>query len=277
LKEAVCFIDPMPTEFPIIDVNITLGRWPTRRVPCDQRDELIKKLKSHNVVEAWAGSYDGLFFDDLTAVNNRLAEACKSREPLAPPRLVAFGEINPIAPNWEAELQRCAEVHRMPGIRLHPNYHGYALDHPNFARLLRAATDRKLTVQLAVLMEDARMMHPLMRVPPVDLAPLAAAVAQAAGLKLILLNALSAATRSDRLYRLLDAGEVYVEIAMLEGVAGIEHALKDIPLERILFGSHVPSFYFEAATLKLQESPLPAGHINAISHENARRIIQFAR
>jgi predicted TIM-barrel fold metal-dependent hydrolase len=255
---------------PIIDVNVTLGRWPTRRVPCDAQEALVAKLKSHNVAEAWIGSYDGLFHNDLSAVNSRLAAACRAESTI---QLRPFGEINPLAPDWEAELRRCAETHRMPGIRLHPNYHGYSLDDPNFRRILQAAAERKLIVQLAVLMEDARMMHPLMRVPPVDLRPLAAAVAQAAGLKLILLNALTTASRADQLDRLLDAGEVYVEIAMLEGVGGIESLLRDVPLERILFGSHAPSLYFESAVLKLQESALPAGHIRAISCDNARSLI----
>ena len=209
----------MTKTIPIIDVNVTLGHWPTRRVPCDEPDALVAKLKSHNVVEAWVGSYDGLFHDELTAVNNRLSEACSAKSAI---HLCPFGEINPIAPEWEAELRRCAETHHMRGIRLHPNYHGYSLDHPSFNRLLKAAAERKLIVQLAMLMEDARMMHSLMRVPSVDLAPLAAAVAQTADLKLVLLNALTTASRSDKLHRLLDAGEVYVEIAMLEGVGGIE-------------------------------------------------------
>jgi uncharacterized protein len=260
----------MPKSTPIIDVNISLGRWPTRRVPCDEPDVLVAKLKSHNVVEAWVSSYDGLFQDDLTAVNNRLAEACRAESAI---QLRPFVEINPLTPGWEAELRRCAETHHMPGIRLHPNYHGYSLDHPSFSRLLKAAAERKLIVQLAVLMEDARMMHSLMRMQPVDLAPLTSAVAQAAGLKLILLNALTGASRTDKLYRLLDAGEVYVEIAMLEGVGGIENVLRDVPLGRILFGSHSPSLYFDSAILKLQESPLPAGHMNAISRDNARRLI----
>jgi uncharacterized protein len=260
----------MTESTPIIDVNVTLGRWPMRRVPCDEPDALIAKLKSHNVAEAWVGSYDGLLHDDLTTVNNRLAEACRAESAI---QFRPFGEINPLAPEWEAELRRCAETHHMPGIRLHPNYHGYSLDHPSFSHLLKAAAERKLIVQLVVLMEDARMMHPLLRVPPVDLAPLADAVAQAAGLKLILLNAIATASRSDKLYRLLNAGEVYVEIALLEGVGGIESLLKDVPLERILFGSHAPSLYFESAILKLQESALPAGPMNAITHNNARRLI----
>ena len=183
------------------------------------------------------------------------------------PKLVPFGEINPLAPNWESELDRCATVHHMPGVRLHPNYHNYKLDHPNFASFLKAAAERKLIVQLTILMEDARMMHPLMRVPPVDITPLEKLVSQTPGLRLVLLNALTSVSRTEKLYRLTNAGDVYVEIAMLETLAALETLVKDIPVERILFGSHAPSFYFEAAALKLQEASLPAAHLRAITHE----------
>jgi predicted TIM-barrel fold metal-dependent hydrolase len=270
----------MISDYPTIDVNITLGQWPTRRVPCDEPAALVAKLREHNVVEAWAGSHDGLFHDDLASVNNRLASFC--RGPQAPPNsspvptFRPFGSINPVAPNWEVELKRCHEVHRMPGIRLHPNYHGYPLDHPNFARLLQVAADRQLIVQLVVLMEDARMMHPLLRVPPVDIGQLQQFVAKTPGLKLVLLNATSTANRTDKLFRLLEAGEVYVEIAMLEVAPCIEMLLENVPLERILFGSHTPSFYFEAAVLKLKESALPTTHLRAITHENARRLLSEA-
>jgi uncharacterized protein len=260
----------MPPDLPIIDVNITLGQWPMRRVPCDDRKTLVAKLKSHNVIEVWAGSYDGLFNDDLTEVNNRLAASCQAHPDM---RLRPFGELNPLAPAWKAELDRCHEAHRMPGIRLHPNYHGYALDHPNFRSLVSAAAERKLIVQLAIVMEDARMMHPLLRVPPVDISPLARIVAETPGVKIVLLNALATISRNDKLSQLLEAGNVFVEISMLEGVGGIENLLKNVPLQKVLFGSHAPSFYFEAATLKLKESPLPAGHVAAITHQSARRLL----
>jgi predicted TIM-barrel fold metal-dependent hydrolase len=267
----------MPDDRPIIDVNINLGRWPTRRSPCDELPKLVAKLQSHGVVEAWAGSFDGVFHKDLTEVNNRLAEACTTQNAkdvaARPLRLVAFGEINPLLLTWEAELDRCLEVHRMPGIRLHPNYHRYALDHPELAKVLRAAAERNLIVAVAALMEDERMMHPLLRVPPVDLTPLPPLLAQNGNLKLVLLNSLGSAARGELFDRLLDAGQVYVEIAMLEGVGGIENVLKQAPIERILFGSNSPSFYFESSRLKLQESQLPAVHRRAILHDNAHRLL----
>jgi predicted TIM-barrel fold metal-dependent hydrolase len=170
-------------------------------------------------------------------------------------------------------LERCAGTHNMPGIRLHPNYHGYALDHPAFTKLLQKAAGLRLIVQLAVLMEDARMMHPLMRVPPVDLGPLAKIVAQVSGVKVILLNALTTGDGTDTLFQVLEAGEVYVEIAMLEGAGGIESLLKTVPVERILFGSHTPSLYFESALLKLRESALPAHHVAAIRRDNAAKLL----
>jgi predicted TIM-barrel fold metal-dependent hydrolase len=251
-------------------------------VQCDDVDKLIEKLRAHNVAEAWAGHCDGLFHTDLTEVNNRLAHLC-AKIPTAhsrpsttagPPAtsLIPFGSINPTSSNWESELDRCATVHHMPGVRLHPNYHNYKLDHTNFASFLKAAAERKLIVQLSILMEDARMMHPLMRVAPVDITQLEKLVAQTPGLRMVLLNALTSVSRTDKLYRLTNAGEVYVEIAMLETLAALETLVNDIPVERILFGSHAPSFYYEAATLKLQESNLPATHHRAITHENARHL-----
>jgi predicted TIM-barrel fold metal-dependent hydrolase len=255
----------------IIDVNVTLGRWPTRRVPWDELPAMVAKLKSHAVAEAWVGSFDGLFHDDLREVNNRLAKACADESAM---KLRPFGSIDPLATNWERELERCADTHKMRGIRLHPNYHRYRLDHPAFAQLLQMAAEQSLIVQLVVLMEDARMMHPLMRVPPVELGPLAKAAGQAPGLKLVLLNALTTANRTDKLLQLIDAGDVYVEIAMLEGVGGIESLLKTVPAERILFGSHAPSLYFESAALKLRESELPRQVAASIRKGTAERLLR---
>jgi uncharacterized protein len=256
----------------LIDVNVNLGQWPTRRTAGDSPAALAARLKRHGVTEAWAGSFDGLFFADLTKVNARLAADCRAQ---ADVRLIPFGEINPLLPNWEAELQRCAETHRMPGIRLHPNYHGYALDHPQLARLLAVTAERQLIVAIAASMEDTRMMHPLLQAPAVNLSPLAPLVERTPGSRLLLLNALQT-FRGDPLHRLLNAGEAYVEIAMLEGMGGIEKLLADVPLERVLFGSHAPSFYFESAVLKLQESPLSASQRQAITQENARRLLPSA-
>lgn len=255
------------TNQPIIDVNVTLGQWPTRRVPCDDPQRLVAKLREHHVVEAWAGCFDGLFHQDLREANNRLAADCHD---LRGVRFLPFGEINPLAPGWRSELERCATRHQMSGIRLHPNYHGYALDHPEFAKLLQAAAEQKLIVQLAVLMEDERMMHPLLRVPPVDLAPLAAVVEQSPGLRLVLLNSLKA-RHDENLVRLLNLGNVYCEIAMLEGAGAIAQLVTELPAGTVLFGSHAPCLYFESALLKLKEGDLPAKLYRSIVHENARR------
>ena len=267
---------------PIVDVNINLSRWPGRRLPRDETASLVENLRSHSVVEAWAGSFDGLLHKDLAAVNERLALECRTRTGI---RLIPFGSVNPLLPDWEEDLRRCVEQHHMSGIRLHPNYHGYKLDHPAFARLLKLATERHLLVALAVSMEDERVMHPLLRVAPVNLDPLAALVTQTPGLRLILLNALSgwppsggkgkdqAGSRGETLTTLLRSGEVYVEIAMLERLGGVANLLKEVPLERVLFGSHAPFFYFESALLKLKESALSAEQLKALQVGNARRLL----
>ena len=127
---------------PIIDVNVNLSRWPFRRLPRDETASLVAKLRAHGVAEAWAGSFDGLLPQGPGRRQRPPGRGVpRGRQGV---RLVPFGSVNPLLPDWEEDLRRCAEEHRMPGIRLHPNYHGYTLDHPAFARLLGLAAERRL-------------------------------------------------------------------------------------------------------------------------------------
>ena len=130
----------------IIDVNVNISRWPFRRTPCDELPRLRQKLAAAGVLQAWAGNLDGLFHRDVAGANLRLAEVC--REP-GDVTLVPFGSINPQLPDWPEDLPHFAEELHMPGIRLHPNYHGYRIDEPLFAELLDRALDYRLVIQLS--------------------------------------------------------------------------------------------------------------------------------
>jgi predicted TIM-barrel fold metal-dependent hydrolase len=251
----------------LTDANVSLFRWPFRRVKGDETSALAEKLQRHGVTSAWAGSFEGLLHRDLGGVNLRLAEECRKH-----PLFVGFGSVNPTAPDWEEDVRRCHDEYRMPGIRLHPNYHGYDLTNPAFAKLLSIAAERGLVVQLAVSMEDDRTQHPLVRVAPVDVTPLPQLVRETPGLRLTLLNA-SRTLRLEELHRLAAAGEIAFEISTMESLGGVSAFLAQVSLERVLFGSNAPLYYFESAEGKLRESVLSDEQKAAITSGNAAKLL----
>jgi len=243
-----------------IDCNIHLGSHPTRALPEIDEGFLIQR----GIEEAWTGSFEALLHRDMAAVNARLAKRC-----VASLRLRAVGSVNPQLPAWVDDLDRCVEQHGMKVIRLYPNHHGYKLTDEAFLNLLRAATVRKVLVQLVAQLEDQRTQSLLMQVPPVDLKPLADVMKYVPEARVMVLNANASMITT----ALRGCTNVWLDIAMIEGVGGVENTLKGWPAEKLCFGSHAPFFYWESAGLKMQESVLSDAQTTAIRSGNARALV----
>src|SRR5262249_1753346 len=254
----------------IIDTNVNLSRWPFRRLAGDETPDLVARLRQRNVTQAWAGSFDGILHKDIGGVNARLSADCRTH---GKNFLVPFGSINPKLPGWQEDVERCHEDYKMPGVRLHPNSHGYPLTDPVFAELLHLAAGRRLIVQLVLSMEDIRTQHPLVRVPPVDVSALPRLLESEPTARLMLLN-WGMALRGQSLKPLVDHRMVCFDISMVEGVEGVARLVERVPVERVVFGSYFPFFVFEAALLKMKESGLPEDQQKAVFEGNARRMLQ---
>lgn len=259
---------PVQNPADLIDTNVYLAQWPVRHSWAAKPAQLLAKLRSHGVTAAWVGDFDAVLQTDIAGVNARLAETC-ARE--GGGVLRPFGSVNPALPDWEDDVRRCHEVHRMDGVRLFPNYHGYALDDPRFMRLVELSAQRGILLQIVLSIEDDRSQNPLLPAPPVNAAPLPGVMQKFPRARVMLLNGTSRVFGNGTLLqRLVAAGNVSFEIATLEGVAGIERLLKATPGIRLAFGSHAPFYYFEAALLKLQESALTSAQLAAVRFGNAR-------
>lgn len=239
----------------IVDSNVSLFHWPFRRLPLDETEVLVKKMRALGIGSAIAGSFEGVFERDLSAVNERLAEECSRY-----PELHPVGSINPVAPGWEGDLAECADQHGMKGIRLHPGYHGYALDDPAFAKLLALAAEADVVVQIAMAMEDGRTQNDIARVSDVDITKLPGV----GDCRVQLLNWKP---------RGAIPGGVYLDTARIDGTDGIARLLATVSAERILFGSHAPFLISEAALIRaVHENPLDEIPLRKILGENANQL-----
>ncbi len=254
---------------PIIDVHVNLSRWPFRRLPEDEPQRLVAKLHAHGVERALASTFDGLLHLDLAAANRRLVAEC---EQFGQEILTPVGAVNLSLPNWEADVAYCAQTPSVRGVRLWPGYHDISLDDPRFADLCARCEAEHLLLQIVLRLEDSRTEHPNFTSQAVGLKPLPDILKNHPALKVVLINPgrdVPAAVAA----QFATVGQIYFEIGMIEGTGGLEKYLQQVPPERMLFGSHLPFFYFEAATLRLQESQPGDRITRLITYENARRLL----
>ena len=233
-------------QFDIIDTNLSLFQWPFRRLPLDDTALLIKKMRTLGITRGWVGSLEAILHRDIASVNGRLTGVCAKY-----PELTPIGSVNPTLSDWQGDLSRCLKEYKMPGVRLHPGYHGYTLADRSFTQMLEQATKAGLFVQIAVTMEDPRTQHSRMRVPDVDLAPLPELMGDHPGARVQLLNLRPRGAQIDSLAKIPG---VYLDTARVEGTDGVPALLEKMPRGRVLFGTHAPVLIPEAALIRTHES-----------------------
>jgi hypothetical protein len=261
----------------IVDCNVHLFDWPGRKLKYGRTEALAAKLRKHRIAQAWAGSFEAVLHKQLDGANRRLAEECRM---LGGGMFVPFGSVCPAWPDWLEDLRRCHEEYKMPGVRLYPAYHGYGLDHAEFAHLLAEAARRTMFVQIVLRLEDERVHHPAIQIDKVDLAPLAGVLKRAQGAKVQLLNS-AGPLLGNHLAELVKETRVTFDIAATEGNGGVGKLIEGknpsyrgaIPVDRLVFGSHAPFFPCESALLKLFESPLSREQLERLMQANARGLV----
>ena len=247
-----------------IDTNVTLFRWPFRRLPLDSTVKLHDRLRGLGMTEAWAGSFEGVFHRDLRTVNQRLVRRCERDSFFRP-----LGSVNLSLPDWKNDLMCCIHEHRMTGIRLHPNYHQYNIRDQNFHDLIRIAASENIVVQIAVALEDTRTQNPLAAVPDVDLAGLELALEKNDGAKVQLLNcrSLSGLPRE-----LTSCDNIFFDTSRMDSTDGLARIMEEVPADRILYGSHAPLLITEAALIRVHESNLSVQDRAKVLYVNALRL-----
>jgi predicted TIM-barrel fold metal-dependent hydrolase len=261
----------------VIDTNVNLFDWPFRALKYRNTKALVAKLKKHHVIEAWAGSFEALLSKDMNGVNARLAAECREH---GRGFLIPFGSVNLAWPDWQEDLRRSHEDHKMPGLRIYPGYQPFDLDHPDMETLVKMVSERRLILQIVFGMEDPRVYHPIINVGPVTFAPLLNAIQGTPNAKVQLLH-FSGSVQSNDLSQFMAKPNTSMDISRLEGNGAVSRMIGTVtglpsprvPLDRIVFGSHAPYFPLETALLKLIESPLDAPQLQAIMQGNARRLL----
>lgn len=258
----------------IIDTNINIMNWPFRKFKYGETSSLVRKLKKHHISQAWAGSFEGLFHKNIDAVNERLAHECDKN---GRGFLLPFGTVNIAWPDWREDLRRCDELYGMRGIKIFPIYQTFDFTHPEFIELLEEVAKRKMILQIVGDVDDARNIHPIVKVRGVKFEPLVDAVKKVPTAKVELVY-WNNRVRGKVLDRFVSETNVYFDISRIETNGGLglliegkpwNGSSKPVPAQRILFGSHAPFFPVETNLLKLFESPLEKQDFISIANKNA--------
>ena len=261
----------------MIDINASLGEWPFGHLQHNTPPTLLKWLSAAGIQQACVASLEALFYKDIQQANAKLHKAVRSHRD----RLLPFCAIDPSYPDWRSDLEECRTQWQTAGVRLFPSYHRYRITDSCCLELFEVLQEAGLPVQIAPVVSDPRMHHPLAHVPAASLDGLLDPLRRFPRLNVALLN-----VRVEVEQALKDTAAVracpnlFLDIAWVDGVSQVSTLIDKFGEDHFLLGTNAPLMVPTSAVYKLRETDLSEQQRARITYGNALRFLgqqAFAR
>lgn len=185
------------------------------------------------------------------------------------PRLYAFGSVHPEAPDALDALEQF-RAWGLKGVKLHPDYQNFMIDHPKMDPIYQKITELKLPV-LFHAGYDPLSPH-LVHAPPER----SARVLERFPDMTVILAHFGGNRLYDDVERYLVGKNVYLDISLSAGDISLDQAARIIlnhGAERILFGSDCPWQSAEKTMDLLGALPLSKEQLHQICWQNGMRLL----
>lgn len=258
----------------IVDLHAYLGNWLPYRLAVNDAAGLIRLMDRHGIECAFVSNSEGMFAFDPASANQDLAHWVTNYRA----RLFPVGAINLALANWRADALDGIARLRLAGIRLHPTYHGYALDSDQVIALAELLAERGVPLFLATFVDEERFQHPAMRAPAISIANLIQLIRRVPRTTIVLNNLFPEEAELLLLESDLSIENVVMDItAMDKPFNGLQRILTRFGNAHLVYGSQMPFLYPEATLALVRANGFPAADVNAILENNWRKNPTLAR
>lgn len=248
----------------IIDSNAYLGGDPFRELKYGNIKGLLKLLDRTGIDKSIVSSMKSIYHTNHETGNLELFSKLKKY----PNRFVGLACINPTFPGAIKFMHLCYSKFGFRGLKLHPNYHGYGLTDEISLKLIEESAKLDWPVHIQMRMKDERMQHFLMQVAGTPVKDVLSVAELFPKVKFILGGA-----KPRELPETYKYGNVYFENSFISGPQNIiREMVKQVGSARILFGTHMPLLYPEAALLMIRMADISEEDRKRILGENCKNI-----
>lgn len=248
----------------MLDANTWLGHWHNQKFSVYSSDKMRECLRACGINQAIISSIDAVFSSDPQPWNEELAHALAGVAPF----FIHAPVVKPTLADRDDALT-CYASGPVRVLRLLPGFHSYSLNSSELKPFFQKCSRLRFTILVQMRMEDERSQHKLVQVPPVNTEELVELAAAFPDINFLCLSAYfpEAVALSSKVKNL------YVDISFAEKLNTVSELIDKIPVSQVVFGSHSPFLYPEAAWLKMEHAEVSREDKNLIMSENALRIL----
>jgi predicted TIM-barrel fold metal-dependent hydrolase len=256
----------------MIEAATFVGAWPFYSGGRGDARGLLEVMDKEGIARALVSPLNSVFLKDPEEGNERLWRQAETEKE----RLLPVPCVNPIYPAWREALERCAG-RGATGIRLYPNYHGYAVNGEAAKALACECGVRHLVLVITVRMQDERQHHPAARVGAVKIAEIAELIRYCGGQVGVLVS-FARLPEILALRRLVIAERMpYCDIAGVQGPESMWKQLTGAGVgDSLVFGSGWPLQYEEVALAKVRLMAMEDELRSGLLHENAESLLRLS-